>query len=219
MPTDRIRVVIADDQPVLRHGLKSLLEGTGQIEVVGEADDGEQALAAARRAHPDVVLMDIRMPGLDGIEATRQLPGTKVIVLTTFDLDEYVVDSLRAGASGFLLKTAPLPVLLSAIQAVVAGDAFLDVKSTRRLLDQVGRRLPVAVDKRGTASPLTDREQIVLKMIAGGKTNHEIAHDLHLAPATIKAHVSSILRKLELRDRVHIVIYAYENNLIQRPGQ
>lgn len=215
MPADRVRVLIADDQPVLRHGLKSLLEGSGQVHVVAEAGTGTEALAAAARTRPDVVLMDIRMPYLDGIEAARRLPSTKVIMLTTFDLDEYVIDALRAGASGFLLKTAPLGELVTAIRAVAAGDAFLDVKSTRRLLDQVARRLPVAVGHQAGHEDLTEREQIVLKMIAGGKANAEIATALHVAPATVKTHVSAILRKLDLRDRVHAVIYAYENGLIQ----
>lgn len=216
MPAERVRVLIADDQPVLRHGLKSLLEGSGQIRVVAEAGTGTEALAAAARSRPDVVLMDIRMPGLDGIEAARRLPSTKVIMLTTFDLDEYVIEALRAGACGFLLKTAPLAELVAAIQAVAAGDAFLDIKSTRRLLDQVARRLPVAIDHQGSQDDLTGREQVILKMIAGGKTNAEIATALHVAPATVKTHVSAILRKLSLRDRVHAVIYAYENGLIER---
>ena len=214
MTAEGVRVLIADDQPVLRHGLKSLLEGSGKICVVAEAGTGEEALVAAARSRPDVVLMDIRMPDLDGIEAARRLPWTRVIMLTTFDLDEYVIDALRAGASGFLLKTAPLAELTAAIEAVAAGDAFLDAKTTRRLLDQVARRLPVAIGHQAGQEDLTDREQVVLKMIAGGKTNAEIATALHVAPATVKTHVSAILRKLGLRDRVHAVIYAYEKGLI-----
>jgi DNA-binding NarL/FixJ family response regulator len=140
-----------------------------------------------------------------------------VIILTTFGLDEYVIDALRAGASGFLLKTAPLPELVAAIQAVAAGDAFLDVKTTRRLLDQVARRLPVPFSQQAGQEDLTSREQVVLTMIAGGKTNAEIAADLYVTPATVKTHVSAILRKLGLRDRLHAVIYAYENRLIE-PG-
>jgi len=214
MTAECVRVLIADDQPVLRHGLKSLLEGSGKIRVVAEAGTGTAALTAAARCRPDVVLMDIRMPDLDGIEAARRLPWARVIMLTTFDLDEYVIDALRAGASGFLLKTAPLAELIAAIEAVAAGDAFLDAKTTRRLLDQVARRLPVAIGHHAGQEDLTDREQVVLKMIAGGKTNAEIATALHVAPATVKTHVSAILRKLGLRDRVHAVIYAYENGLI-----
>ncbi len=217
MSAEPVRVLIADDEPVLRHGLKSLLEGRGQVRVVAEAGTGTEAIAVAAQCRPDVVLMDIRMPDLDGIEAARRLPGTKVIILTTFGLDEYVIDALRAGASGFLLKTAPLPELVAAIQAVAAGDAFLDVKSTRRLLDQVARRLPVPLSQQPGQAGLTDREQVVLTMIAGGQTNAEIATALYVTPATVKTHVSAILRKLGLRDRVHAVIYAYENRLIA-PG-
>jgi DNA-binding NarL/FixJ family response regulator len=217
MTAERVRVVIADDQPVLRHGLKSLLEGSGRIEVVAEAGTGDEALTAAARTRPDVVLMDIRMPDLDGIEAARRLPQTKVVMLTTFDLDDYVIEALRAGASGFLLKTAPLPELVAAIEAVAAGDAFLDTRSTRRLLDQVARRLPVAVAA-GAGDVLTPREQTVLRMVAGGQTNAEIATALHLSEATIKTHVSSMLGKLGLRDRVQAVIYAYENGIIEHPA-
>jgi DNA-binding NarL/FixJ family response regulator len=214
----RLQVVIADDQPMMRAGFKAVLEATGGIEVVAEAGTGEEAVLAARRHDPDVVLMDIRMPGLDGIEATRRLPGHRVLILTTFGLDEYIIEALRAGASGFLLKDAPTQEVIDAVHAVAAGDAVLAPAVTRQLLDQVGRRLPAAMSRAPEAlRELTDREQQVLRMLAIGLSNAEIAEALVLSEATVKTHVSNLLGKLGLRDRVQAVIYAYESGLIT-PG-
>jgi DNA-binding NarL/FixJ family response regulator len=214
----RLRVVIADDQPMMRAGFKAVLEATGSIEVVAEAGTGEEAVLAARRENPDVVLMDIRMPGLDGIEATRRLPGQRVLILTTFGLDEYIIEALRAGASGFLLKDAPTQEVVDAVRAVAAGDAVLAPAVTRQLLDQVGRRLPAAMSRAPEGlQELTDREQQVLRMLAVGLSNAEIAEALVLSEATVKTHVSNLLGKLGLRDRVQAVIYAYESGLIT-PG-
>jgi DNA-binding NarL/FixJ family response regulator len=214
----RLRVVIADDQPMMRAGFKAVLEATGSIEVVAEAGTGEEAVLAARRENPDVVLMDIRMPGLDGIEATRRLPGQRVLILTTFGLDEYIIEALRAGASGFLLKDAPTQEVVDAVRAVAAGDAVLAPAVTRQLLDQVGRRLPAAMSRAPEGlQELTDREQQVLRMLAVGLSNAEIAEALILSEATVKTHVSNLLGKLGLRDRVQAVIYAYESGLVT-PG-
>ena len=210
-----LRVVIADDQPMMRAGFKAVLEATGSIEVVAEAATGEEAVAAATRHDPDVVLMDIRMPEMDGIEATRQLPRQRVLILTTFGLDEYIIAALRAGASGFLLKDAPTAQVVDAVRAVAAGDAVLSPAVTRQLLDQVGRRLPAAVSRIPEAlTRLTEREREVLRMLAAGLTNAEIAHALVVSEATVKSHVSNLLGKLGLRDRVQAVIYAYETRLV-----
>jgi DNA-binding NarL/FixJ family response regulator len=211
---NRLRVVIADDQPLMRAGFKAVLEATGQMEVVAEAGDGAAAVEAARRHAPDVVLMDIRMPVMDGIEATRRLPGQRVLILTTFGLDEYIIAALRAGASGFLLKDAPTEEVVGAVRAVAAGDAVLSPGVTRRLLDQVGRRLPAAVAREPELAGLTEREHEVLRMLAAGLSNGEIAQALVVSEATVKSHVSSLLGKLGLRDRVQAVIYAYETGLI-----
>jgi len=210
-----LRVVIADDQPMMRAGFKSVLESAGDITVVGEAENGVEAVSLARAQRPDVVLMDIRMPVMDGIEATRRLPDQRVLILTTFGLDDYIIDALRAGASGFLLKDAPTHDVLAAVRAVAAGDAVLSAAVTRQLLDQVGRRLPAAVsrDAHGLAG-LTDREEEVLGMLAAGLSNAEIAAAMVVSEATVKSHVSRILGKLGLRDRVQAVIYAYETGLI-----
>ena len=211
-----IRVLIADDQPLMRAGFRTVLEATGGISVVGEAEDGEAALHAADELQPDVVLMDIRMPGMDGIEATRRMPQRRVLVLTTFGLDEYIVDALRAGASGFLTKDAPAQDLVAAVRAVAAGDAVLSPAATRRLLDRVGRRLPpVAPEPQGDAG-LTERELDVLRLLAAGMSNAEIAEALVVAEPTVKTHVSNLLGKLGLRDRVQAVIYAYESGLVPR---
>jgi DNA-binding NarL/FixJ family response regulator len=212
-----IRVVIADDQPLMRAGFRAVLVAAGDIEVVGEVATGEEAVAVARRTRPDVVLMDIRMPDVDGIEATRRLEGHRVLILTTFGLDEYIVEALRAGASGFLLKDAPVDDLLSAVRNVAAGDAVLAPAVTRRLLGQVARSLPAAVDARAqTIGDLTQREHEVLRMLAAGLSNAEIAHALVVAEPTVKTHVSNVLQKLGLRDRVQVVIYAYETGLVGR---
>jgi DNA-binding NarL/FixJ family response regulator len=210
-----LRVVIADDQPMMRAGFKAVLEATGDIEVVGEAGNGAEAVEVASEQMPDVVLMDIRMPVMDGIEATRRLPRQKVLILTTFGVDDYIIAALRAGASGFLLKDAPTAKVVEAVRAVAAGDAVLSPAITRQLLDQVGRRLPAAVSQapEGLAQ-LTEREREVLRMLAAGLTNAEIAGALVVSEATVKSHVSNLLGKLGLRDRVQAVIYAYETRLI-----
>jgi DNA-binding NarL/FixJ family response regulator len=215
-----LRVVIADDQPMMRAGFKAVLEATGNIHVVAEAANGEEAVAAAREHEPDDVLMDIRMPGMDGIEATRRMPSRqRVLILTTFGLDEYIIDALRAGASGFLLKDAPTQEVVQAVRSVAAGDAVLAPAVTRQLLDQVARRLPAAVVHTPDAlARLTDREQQVLRMLAAGLSNAEICEALVLSEATVKTHVSNLLGKLGLRDRVQAVIYAYETGLIA-PGE
>ena len=214
----RLRVVIADDQPMMRAGFKAVLEATGSIEVVAEAATGEEAVAAAAAHRPDVVLMDIRMPGMDGIEATRRLPRQRVLILTTFGLDEYIIDALRAGASGFLLKDAPTAKVVEAVRAVAAGDAVLSPAVTRQLLDQVGRRLPAAVSRTPDGlAELTDREREVLRMLAAGLSNAELAGALFLSEATVKTHVSNLLGKLGLRDRLQAVIFAYEHGLVPRP--
>jgi DNA-binding NarL/FixJ family response regulator len=214
----KLRVVIADDQPMMRAGFKAVLDATGSIEIVAEAGTGEEAVRAATEHAPDVVLMDIRMPGMDGIEATRRLPRQRVLILTTFGLDDYIIDALRAGASGFLLKDAPTHEVVEAVRAVAAGDAVLAPGVTRQLLDQVGRRLPSAVSRAPAGlAQLTDREQQVLEMLAAGMSNAEISKALVLSEATVKTHVSRVLSKLGLRDRVQAVIYAYETGLIA-PG-
>jgi len=216
----RLRVVIADDQPMMRAGFKAVLEATGDIQVVAEASTGAEAVAAAKQHAPDVVLMDIRMPEMDGIEATRQLPRQRVLILTTFGLDDYIIAALRAGASGFLLKDAPTAQVVDAVRAVAAGDAVLSPAVTRQLLDQVGRRLPAAVSQKPQAlTRLTEREREVLRMLAAGLTNAEIAHALVVTEATVKSHVSNLLGKLGLRDRVQAVIYAYETRLIAPPDE
>ena len=215
----KLRVVIADDQPMMRAGFKAVLEATGDIEVVAEAGNGEEAVQAAGALAPDVVLMDIRMPGMDGIEATRRLPRQRVLILTTFGLDQYIIEALRAGASGFLLKDAPTHEVVAAVRAVAAGDAVLSAAVTRQLLDQVARRLPAPVSRQpADLDLLTEREHEVLRMLANGLSNAEIAAALVVSEATVKSHVSHLLAKLGLRDRVQAVIYAYETRLIS-PGE
>ena len=214
----KIRVLIVDDQPLARAGFKAVLEASGGMEVVAEAENGEEAVRLARAHDPDVVLMDVRMPGMDGIEATRQMPRQKVLILTTFGLDDYIIEALRAGASGFLLKDAPVEELVRAVRTVAAGDAQLSPAVTRRLLDQVARRLPAPVQRDpGSLAELTDREREVLRLMSVGMSNGEIASALVVSEPTVKTHVSSVLQKLGLRDRVQAVIYAYENGLIT-PG-
>jgi DNA-binding NarL/FixJ family response regulator len=216
-----IRVLLVDDQPLLRTGFRMILSAEPDLQVVGEAGEGAAAVELARRLRPDVVLMDIRMPGMDGIQATRALAGPgvedplKVLMLTTFGQDEYVVESLRAGASGFLLKDAPAEDLVEAIRVIAAGEALLAPSVTRRLLDRVASRLPPAHDNKIPAlSELTERELEVLKLVARGLSNAEIAERLVVSETTVKTHVSRILGKLDLRDRVQIVILAYETGLI-----
>ena len=212
-----IQILLADDQALVRGGFRLILEAEPDIEVVGEAADGEQAVAGALQTRPDVVLMDIRMPVLDGIEATRRLiprlTTTRVVMLTTFDLDNYVVDAFRAGASGFLLKTAPPPQLVAAIRTVHAGDGLLAPASTRRLIEQSAR--PPAPSP--ALDTLTAREHDVLRLLAQGLTNAEIAVELVVEPSTVKSHVARLLAKLGLRDRVQAVVFAYESGLV-RPG-
>jgi DNA-binding NarL/FixJ family response regulator len=213
----RLRVVIADDQALMRAGFRMLLEAQGDIEIVGEAENGREAVEAVRRTSPDVVLMDIRMPVMDGVEATRRLPGVRVVILTTFDLDEYVVDALRAGASGFLLKDSPPEDLVRAVRTAAAGDALLSPAVTRRLLDAVVPRLPDRRPPPRALESLTERELDVLRLVAQGLANAEIAERLVVTEATVKTHVSHVLAKLGLRDRVQAVVLAYDVGLV-RPG-
>jgi DNA-binding NarL/FixJ family response regulator len=209
-----IRVLIVDDQPLVRAGLRRILEAQDDIEVGGEASDGEEALRLLARSRPDVVLMDIRMPGLDGIETTRRLTGARVLILTTFELDEYIVDALRAGASGFLLKDVEPAELVQAVRIVAAGDALLAPSVTRRLLDQVATRLPgVEHAPPKGFERLTAREREVLRLVARGLSNAEIANQLVVSETTVKKHVSHLLAKLDLRDRVQAVVLAHDLNL------
>jgi DNA-binding NarL/FixJ family response regulator len=214
----KLRLLIADDQPLMRAGFRAVLEATGEMEVVAEAADGIEAIAAAREFRPDVILMDIRMPELDGIEAIKRLPNHRVLVLTTFGLDEYIVEALRAGASGFITKDVPTAELVHAVRVVAAGDALLTPAVTRQLLDRVARRLPASVGQGpGSLEDLTDREREVLELLARGMSNAEIAEALVVGEATVKTHVSNVLTKLGLRDRVQAVVLAYEIGLVQ-PG-
>jgi DNA-binding NarL/FixJ family response regulator len=218
-----IRVLLVDDQSLLRMGFRLILEAEPDIEVIGEAADGKTGVSMASALHPDVVLMDVRMPGMDGIQATASIttgPASKVLILTTFDLDQYVFAGLKAGASGFLLKDAPPAELLSAIRTVANGDAVLAPTATRRLIDQFVPLLPDP-DRQHHAddllSKLTDRERTVFAQLATGRSNREIATELHLSEGTVKIHVGRILAKLDLRDRVQAVVLAYESGLIT-PG-
>jgi DNA-binding NarL/FixJ family response regulator len=216
--SSRLRLLIADDQPLMRAGFRAVLEATGEMEVVGEAGDGEAAVELARALSPDVVLMDIRMPRMDGIEATRRLAGHRVLILTTFGLDDYIIDALRAGASGFILKDVPTEELVRAVRLIAAGEALLSPAVTRRLLDRVGRRLPASATTAPAAfAELTEREREVFELLARGLSNAEIAEALTVGDATVKTHVSNVLMKLGLRDRVQAVVLAYESGLIA-PG-
>ncbi len=214
-----IRVLLVDDQPLLRTGFRLILQSEPDIEVVGEAGDGEVALSQVRALRPDVVLMDIRMPRMDGVEATRRLAELddppRVLVLTTYDLDEYVVDSLRAGASGFLLKDVPAEDLVDAVRVVHRGEAVVAPRVTRRLLDRFARLLPVAGPRTAPLPELTDREHQVLLLMARGLSNAEIAAELVLSETTVKTHVSNVLMKLGLRDRVQAVVLAYERGIVK----
>jgi DNA-binding NarL/FixJ family response regulator len=224
MTEPTLRVLVADDHALVRHGFRSILAGEEDIDVI-EASDGREAVAIATRDRPDVVLMDIRMPVLDGIEATRLitadplLPSVKVIVLTTFDLDEYVFGALRAGASGFLLKGVEPLQLINAVRTVAGGDALLEPSATRRLIEAYTSG---AADERASAVPLpeelTPREIELLTLIAGGSTNAEIAERLVISPLTVKSHVSRILTKMSARDRTQLVVMAYESGLVV-PGR
>jgi DNA-binding NarL/FixJ family response regulator/class 3 adenylate cyclase len=218
-----VRVLIVDDQALVRTGFRMILEAEPDLEVVGEAADGQEALTQARSLAPDVVLMDVRMPEVDGIEATRRLLGeddatAKVVMLTTFDMDEYVYEALRAGASGFLLKDVPPEQLVAGIRAVASGDALLAPSVTRRVIEEFVRRPPDSVrTSPEQLAELTARELEVLKLIARGLSNAEIAKELFVSETTVKTHVAHVLMKLQLRDRVQAVVLAYESGLVQ-PG-
>jgi len=217
-----IRVVLADDQALVRAGFRALLDAQDDIEVVGEAGDGEEAARAARRLRPDVVLMDIRMPGTDGLAATRaiardeRLDGVRIVILTTFELDEYVFEAIRAGASGFLVKDTEPVELLRAVRAVAAGDALLSPGVTRRLIGAFATQTREP-PQRPELDTLTEREREVMGLVAEGLSNDEIAARLYVSPMTAKTHVSRAMTKLAARDRAQLVVYAYESGLV-RPG-
>jgi DNA-binding NarL/FixJ family response regulator len=220
-----VRVLLVDDQALIRAGFRMILDAEDDIEVVGECADGTQAVDSARRLDPDVVLMDIRMPEMDGIEATRRIAsGTgngdapvRVLMLTTFDLDEYVYDALRAGASGFLLKDVRPEQLADAVRTVATGDTLLALAITRRLVEQYLRRPPPGTRTPPGLDTLTDRELDVLRLVARGRSNQQIAHTLFLGESTVKTHLTHLFAKLGLRDRAQAVVLAYESGLIQ-PG-
>jgi DNA-binding NarL/FixJ family response regulator len=216
-----ISILLVDDQPLLRMGFRMILSAEPDLRVVGEAADGTTAVDLAQRLRPDVILMDIRMPGMDGIEATRRLAGpgiaepARILMLTTFGFDEYVVEALRAGASGFLLKDSPPEDLIDAIHVIAAGEALLAPSVTRRLLDRFASRLPsLAEDVNPALAELTEREREVLKLVAQGLSNAEIADRLFVSETTVKTHVSHVFAKLDLRDRVQAVILAYQVGLV-----
>lgn len=219
-----VRVLIVDDQPMYRVGMSAILSAADGITVVGEAGDGEEGLARNRVLHPDVVLMDVRMPKLNGIEATRRLtrptgPANipRVIMLTTFDIDEYIYAALEAGASGFLLKDADAHELASAVRVVAGGDSLLSPRVTRRLIENFVASKPTGLQSTTVFNSLTDREREVFLLIAAGRSNAEIGKELFMAEQTAKSHVSRILSKLHLRDRIHAVMLAYDTGLV-RPG-
>jgi DNA-binding NarL/FixJ family response regulator len=214
-----ITVLVADDEPLMRSALRMCLCTEPDIEVVGEANDGREAVAMTGRLRPDVVIMDVRMPNLDGVAATQWLTTTgatrqcRVLIITTFNLDEYIVEGLRAGASGFLLKDATPDELVHAVRVVAAGEALLSPKVTRRLLDLAARRLPPIRRAASVLAELTPREVTVLNLVAAGHSNAEIGRSLHLAERSVKSHVGHLLGKLGLTDRVHLVIFAYDHGL------
>jgi DNA-binding NarL/FixJ family response regulator len=214
-----IRVLIADDQALMRTGFRMILDAQDDIEVVGEAIDGTDAVRQFERSEPDVVVMDVRMPTMDGIEATRRLTAlerpARVLILTTFDLDDYVYEALRAGASGFLLKDRPPEELVAAVRVIAAGEALLAPSVTRRLIEEFARRAPAPA--RTELAELTEREREVLVLMARGLSNAEIARTLFVAETTVKTHVGRVLHKLGLRDRAQAVVLAYESGLVQ-PG-
>ena len=218
-----IRVAVVDDQALMRTGFKMILESDAGIEVVAEAENGREALDMVRQARPDVVLMDIRMPELDGVEATRQLMDdpdvvSRVLILTTFDLDEYVYAALRAGAAGFLLKDTPPEQLIEAVRVVAGGDALLAPSITRRLVEEFARNAPATASSHAGLDELTERETEVLVAMARGLSNAEIAESLFVGETTVKTHVGRVLMKLGVRDRVQAVVAAYETGVV-RPGQ
>lgn len=219
MTTQPIRVLLVDDHELIRRGMRMVFDAEADMHVVGEAASGAEAVHMADELAPDVVLMDIRMPEMDGIEATRRIvrttPASRVLVLTTFDLDEYAFGSLRAGASGFLLKNTPPPQLMEAVRAVAAGDALVSPRVTRAMLDLFAAKLPRESEPdEAKVGVLTDREQDVLLAIAKGLSNAEIGESLFVSESTVKTHVGRILQKLDLRDRVQAVIFAYEAGLV-----
>ncbi len=214
-----VTVAVVDDQAMVRAGFRRLLEAEADIDVVGEAGDGAQAVALISRLRPQVALVDIRMPRMDGVEATRRITAagaTRVVILTTFDLDEYVYDALRAGASGFLLKDAPPEQMIAGVHAAANGDALIAPSVTRRLLTEFAQR-PRPADAHRALASLTERERDILLRLGRGMSNTEIAADLFLGEATIKTHVGNVLAKLKLRDRIQAVVYAYETGLVT-PG-
>ncbi len=220
--SDRVRVLVADDQALVRSGFRMILEARDDLDVVGEAADGAKAVELAIRLRPDVVLMDVRMPMLDGVRASERISAaglrTRIIILTTFDLDEYVYEAIRAGASGFLLKDVEPDQLVDAIRVVARGEALLAPSVTRRLLDRFASELaPASASPPPALETLSNREREILRLVAGGLSNAEIATRLVLGETTVKSHVSSVLRKLGLRDRVQAVVLAYEAGLV-RPG-
>jgi DNA-binding NarL/FixJ family response regulator len=216
-----IRVLIVDDEPLVRGGVRMILESEHDIEIVGEAADGNDALEQAHALTPDIVMLDIRMPGLDGIETTRRLlerkAAPRILILTTFDLDEYVYEAMKAGASGFLLKNVPPAKLVDAVRTVADGDALLAPAITRRMIERFVQRAPVGAGRPAQLAELTERELDVLRLIARGLSNAEIGKALFLSEATVKSHVNRILTKLDLRDRTQATVLAYETGLIE-PG-
>jgi DNA-binding NarL/FixJ family response regulator len=218
------RVMVVDDQQMFRMGLRAILQAQDDVEVVGEAVNGAEAVVEALRLRPDVILMDVRMPELDGIEATRRITAApseqpiRVLMLTTFDIDDYVFDALRAGASGFLLKDASADELVQAVRTVAEGDSLLAPRVTRRLVEAFVAGPPPAAPRTEVLSVLTDRERDVFLLVARGRSNGEIAADLFIAEQTVKTHVGRILAKLQLRDRVHVVVLAYETGLVTPAG-
>jgi len=216
-----IRVVLADDQAMVRAGFRLILEAAADIEVLGEACDGEEAVSITERLRPDIVLMDVQMPRMDGLEATRRITQrpeltSRVVILTTFERDDYVFGALRAGASGFLLKNAPPEELVHGVRVVAGGDALLAPSVTRRIVEEYAQR-PAPRARDGGLERLTERELEVMRLLAGGKSNAELAAELYVGEGTVKTHVSSMLTKLGLRDRVQAVVYAYESGLVT-PG-